>query len=174
MDEHVHSNKASEDVRKAEAKMVEAEQEMSGDYHRGPEGSVAVKESVTLVVSDANEAEERLGQKSTWKTCLSPPSLPPRVLSPAARQVPTTALPTALGSPTTLSKRKKTHTPTPIVLLGLILGSILLHFTFPWEKEQSSVLPDQEQRKLGDSGSYNVLEMLLAIFALISEFLRLL
>ena len=41
VDEHVHGNKASEDVRKAEAKMVEAEQEMSGDYHWGPEGSVA-------------------------------------------------------------------------------------------------------------------------------------
>ena len=78
------------------------------------------------------------------------------------------------GSPTTLSKRKKTRTPTPIVLLGLISGSVLLQFTFPWEKEQSSVLPDQEQRKLGDGGSYNVLEIFLAIFALISEFLRLL
>ena len=44
---------------------------------------MAVKESVTLVVGDANEAEERLGQKSTWKTCLSPPSLPPRVITNA-------------------------------------------------------------------------------------------
>ena len=38
-DEHVHSNKASEDVRKAEAKMVEAEQEMSGNYHWGQRGA---------------------------------------------------------------------------------------------------------------------------------------
>ena len=39
VDEHVHSNKASEDVRKAEAKMVEAEQEMSGNYHWGQRGA---------------------------------------------------------------------------------------------------------------------------------------
>ena len=35
--------------------MEEAEHEMSGVYHGGPEGSVAGKESVTLMVGEANE-----------------------------------------------------------------------------------------------------------------------
>ena len=55
VDEHVDGNKEREDVRKAEAKMVEAEHEMSGDYHWGPEGSVAGKESVTLMVGEADD-----------------------------------------------------------------------------------------------------------------------